>query len=114
MEDAVRRLRALPTWDQWITFGAQGEGNGPDSYSFAEVRMLGDRLDIGDRSMDVPRVIQAAGAAAASLFTDGAHYSVAAASPREVAQILDAIFRHHFGIRPFPDEGDDYAIGAEG
>jgi hypothetical protein len=30
-----------------------------------------------------------------------------------VAQILDAIFREHFGIRPFPDEGDDYAVGAE-
>jgi hypothetical protein len=31
----------------------------------------------------------------------------------QVALILDAIFRHHFGIRPFPDEGDDYAVGAE-
>ena len=26
---------------------------------------------------------------------------------------LDAIFRHHFGLRPFADEGDDYAVGAE-
>lgn len=39
--------------------------------------------------------------------------SIAAASPREVAQLLDAIFRNHFGIRPFSGEDDDYAVGAE-
>ena len=113
MEDAVKRLRKLPKWDQWITFGAQGEGDSPESYEFAEVRMLGDKLDVGERPIDVPRMIQAARSGATSLVAEGAHYSVAAASPREVAQILDAIFRHHFGIRPFPDENDDYAVGAE-
>src|SRR2546427_1775266 len=113
MEDAVRRLRGLPSWEQWITFGAQGEGHSPDSHEFAEVRMLGDRLDVGARPLDVPRVIQAARTGASSLVADGAHYSVAAASPREAAQLLDALFRHHFGIRPFADEGDDYAVGAE-
>jgi hypothetical protein len=38
MEDAVKRLRKLPKWDQWITFGAQGKGDKPESYEFAEVR----------------------------------------------------------------------------
>ena len=113
MEDAVKRLRKLPKWDQWITFGAQGEGDSPESYEFAEVRMLGDKLDVGERPIDVPRIIQAARTGATSLVAKGALYSVAAATPREVAQILDAIFRQHFGIRPFPDEGDDYAVGAE-
>ena len=113
MADAVRRLRELPRWEEWITFGAQGEGHGPDSYEFAAVRMRGSSLDAGDKPLDVPRIIQAARTEAASLVADGAHYSVAAASPQEVAQILDAIFRHHFGIRPFADEGDDYAVGAE-
>ena len=113
MEDAVRRLRELPSWELWITFGAQGEGHGPDSYEFAEVRMLGGSLDIGDRPLDVPRIVQASRISPSSLVADGAQYSVAAASPREVAQILDAIFRHHFGIRPFADESDDYAVGAE-
>jgi len=113
MEDAVRRLRELRSWERWITFGAQGEGQGSESYEFAEVRMLGDRLDVGDRPLEIPRVVQAARTGAASLVADGAHYSVAAATPREVAQILDAIFRHHFGLRPFADEDDDYAVGAE-
>jgi hypothetical protein len=113
MEDAVRRLRGLPRWDQWITFAAQGEGDGPESYELAEVRMLRDRLDVGDRQLDVPRIVQAARTEASSLAVDSGHYSVAAASPREVAQILDAIFRNHFGIRPFQDEDDDYAVGAE-
>ena len=34
-------------------------------------------------------------------------------SGSQVAQILDAIFRNHFGLRPFADEDDDYAVGAE-
>jgi hypothetical protein len=113
MEDAVTRLRKLPKWEQWITFSAQGEGKDSDSYDFAEVRMLGDKLDVGEKPLDVSRVIQATHAGASSLVADGAQYSVAAASPREVAQILDAIFRQHFGVRPFADEGDDYAVGAE-
>lgn len=113
MEDAVRRLRNLPRWEQWITFSAQGEANSPDSYEFAKVRMLGEKLDVGDKPLDVPQIIQSARAGVVSLVTDGAHYSVAAASPREVAQLLDAIFRHHFGIRPFADEKDDYAVGVE-
>ena len=113
MEDAVGRLRALRSWERWITFSAQGEGAVPDSHEFAEVRMLRDKLDVGERPLDVPRIVQVARTGAAALVADGAHYSVAAASPREVAQILDAIFRNHFGLRPFADEGDDYAIGAE-
>jgi hypothetical protein len=113
MEDSVRRLRGLRSWEKWITFSAQGEGGGPDSYEFAEVRMLRDHLDVGDQPLDVPRIVQAAHTAASSLVPDRAHYSVAAATPQEVAQILDAIFRHHFGLRPFADEDDDYAVGAE-
>jgi hypothetical protein len=113
MEDAVRRLRELPKWEQWITFSAQGEGRRPDSYQFAEVRMLGDKLEVGEKPLDIPGIIEAAHTGGASLGADGAQYSVAAASPREVAQILDAIFRRHFGLRPFADEGDDYAVGAE-
>ena len=113
MEDAVRRLRELRSWEQWITFGAQGEGGTPESYEFAEVRMLRDRLDVGERPLDVLQIVQVAQVGAVSLVADGTHYSVASASPREVAQILDAIFRRHFSIRPFADESDDYAVGAE-
>lgn len=113
MEDCVRRLRKLRTWDKWITFGAQGAGHDPESYEFADIRMLRDQVDVGDRPLDVARIVQAAHTSPASLVAAGELYSVAAASPREVAQLLDAIFRHHFGIRPFADEGDDYAVGAE-
>ena len=113
MEDAVRRLQKLPKWEQWITFSAQGEGHEPDTYQFAEVRMLRDKIDVGGKSLDIPAVIQAAGIGVSSLIADGAQYSIAGASPQEVARILDAIFRHHFGLRPFPDEGNDYAVGAE-
>src|ERR1043166_8413968 len=113
MEDAVRRLRKLSKWEKWITFSAQGEGNSPDSYEFFEVRMLCDKLEVGEKPLDVARIQAAAGSGLNSLVANGAQYSVAAASPKEVAQILDAVFRQHFGLRPFADEGDDYAVGAE-
>jgi hypothetical protein len=113
MEDAFRRLRELPKWDQWIAFSAQGEGSSPDSYEFFEVRMLRDKLDVGEKPLNIPQIIEAAGTETSSLVADGAQYSVAAASPQEVAKILDAIFRDHFGLRPFADEDDDYAVGAE-
>jgi hypothetical protein len=64
-------------------------------------------------SPDAKQKIQTAHTTANSPVADGAHYLLTAASPREVTQLLDAIFRHHFGIRPFPDENDDYAVGAE-
>ena len=113
MEDAVRRLRELPEWKEWITFSAQGEGQDPNSYEFAEVRMRGDMLDVGPRPLDLDDITQAAGIGPLSLVVNGKEYSVAEASPREVARLLDAIFRHHFGIRPFADEAEDYAVGAE-
>ena len=113
MEDAVRRLRGLKNWDKWIAFNAQGEGSKPESEEFVEVRMLQDKLDVGDKPLDVARILSAARAGTSSLVAAGPHYSVAVASPREVAQILDAIFRQHFGLRPFADQGGDYAVGAE-
>lgn len=113
MEDAVRRLRELRSWENWITFGAQGEGNSPESYRFAELRMLRDKIDVGEKSLDVAQILQAAGLSTSCLVPDGVHYSVGAASPHEAARLMDAIFRRHFHIRPFADEGDDYAVGAE-
>jgi hypothetical protein len=113
MEDAIRRLRLLPCWDQWITFCAQGEGHTQDSIQFAEVRILGDRLDVGPKPLDLPQIMNAAGVAVSSIIEDGPYYLITTASAKQVALILNAIFRHHFGIFPFPDEGDDYAVGAE-
>lgn len=113
MTDAVTRLRALVVWDHWIVFVAQGVGHKPGEYHFAEIRMLGHRLDLGRRRVDTAGIIRAARTEAASLVVEGDYYSVAAASPPEVARLFDSIFRLHFGIRPFPGDGNDYPVGAE-
>ena len=47
MEAAISRLRALPEWNRWITFCAQGEGESPEGVHFAEVRLLSDILETG-------------------------------------------------------------------
>lgn len=114
MEDAVCRLRALPKWDQWIEFSAQGENPArPGTIKFAEVRLLGDKLDVGDKPLNVEMICQKAGLANSVIILSGGQYLISAISARDIAILLDAIFQHHFGIRPFADEGNDYSIGAE-
>jgi hypothetical protein len=112
MTDAIRRLRALPNWDQWITFCAQGMGHDADSEHHAEIRLRNDELRL-DEPIDLSSIAQQAGVPPTALTANGATYSLKQASPAEAARVLDAIFRHHLGIRPFPDEADDYAVGAE-
>ena len=113
MEEAISRLRALPEWNQWITFCAQGEGSSPESIHFAEVRLLSEILETG-QPVDVARITAEARVNRRALTEAGStRYSIAAATPREAARILDALFRHQLGIHPFPDENNDYAVGAE-
>jgi hypothetical protein len=113
MENAVLQLRSLPHWEKWITFCAQGEGSSIDSYQSAQVRLLGDKIDVGSKPLNVPLILQLAQVAPSTLVAVDSYYSIALASPIQVAHILDAIFRHHFNIRPFSDGGNDYAVGAE-
>jgi len=113
MDATISRLRALPEWNRWITFCAQGQGSSPDSIHCAEIRLLSDVLETGV-PLNIAQVTAQAGVHRHSLTEAGnTRYSLAGATPREAAQILDAVFRHQFGIRPFPDEDDDYAVGAE-
>jgi len=113
MEEAISRLRALPEWNQWITFCAQGEGSSPESVHFAEIRLLSEILEAGG-PVDVASITAQARVNRRALTEAGrTRYSIAAATPREAAQILDALFRHQLGIHPFPGENNDYAVGAE-
>jgi hypothetical protein len=112
MEEAVRRLRELPEWKKWITFCAQGAGTSENSTRCAEIRLLQDVLDAGG-PLDIARTLVLAKVGAHCLVPVEKHYSIAAATPREAAQVLDTLFRFHLGIRPFAGEGDDYPIGVE-
>ena len=67
IEDAVYRLRKLSNWEKWITLSAQGGGHTPDSYVFFEVRMFRDKLDIGEKPLDMPRILAVAGIGPSSL-----------------------------------------------
>jgi hypothetical protein len=112
MADAIERLRALPAWDDWITFCAQGMGRDEDSEQHAEIGVRRDEIQL-DEPLDAEQVTRQAGVPGSSLIGAGGHYSIAQASPADAARVMDAIFRHWLGIRPFPDQGDDYAVGAE-
>jgi len=113
MGDALSRLRREARWPGPIVFGAQGYGGKPDTYQFAEVRLLADTLSLEGGPLDLAAIRAAAQVGAMAIVPVGAQYSLERATPLEAASILDAIFRCHFAVRPFPDEGDDYAVGAE-
>lgn len=116
MTDAIARLRKLQCWDRWITFSAQGQGDGPDGYHVAELKLLGDRIDAGKVVLDAERALRDAGLEKAGVEVarspDG-HIVLRRFSPRHVAVFMDALFRGQMGIRPHDGEGDDYAVGAE-
>ena len=112
MADAITRLRALPNWNDWITFCAQGMGHRVDSYHMAQIRMRRDELELGE-PLDVNGITKLAGVPERALSSIGTNYPVHQASPDEAAKVMNAIFRHVLGIRPHTGEGDDYAIGAE-
>jgi len=115
MASAITRLRALPEWDGWISFTAQGMGPRLDSYHFAKIDMrkqeikpeepLAIDLELVARSARVPRSYLAEAGKGT--------YSVGRATPKQTARVLDTIFRQYMGIRPHTGEGNDYAVGAE-
>jgi hypothetical protein len=114
MADAIKRLRALPQWDKWITFHAQGMGSRVDSYHFAAIQMRRDEIKFEKpMEIDIQLVTKRAGAPETCLSKTEEGYSIATATPIQAARIMDVIFRQYMGIRPHTGEGDDYAIGAE-
>jgi hypothetical protein len=124
MADAGKRLRALPEWDKWITFCAQGMGSRVDSYHCASIRMRqGDIMFMVQTNtlawtekkleLDIQEVTKRADAPESCLSKTEAGYSVGKATPIQAARIMDVIFRQYMGIRPHTGEGDGYGIGAE-
>lgn len=113
MEDAIKRLHSLSKWEQWITFCAQGEGSTPDNYQMAEIKMLGKDIDIGDHTLNINSIMKQLKVESLNLILDNGTYRFKTNSYHEMAVILDSIFRSHFGIKPFKDESNDYAVGVE-
>jgi hypothetical protein len=52
MADAIKRLRALPEWEKWITFNAQGMGARVSSYHFSAIRMRQGEISF-EKPLDV-------------------------------------------------------------
>ena len=114
MADAIKRLRVMPEWNNWIKFTAQGVGARVDSYHVAEIRMWQNELNVEKPAdIDVELVTSRANVPKSSLSKNGDFYSIADALPIQAARVMDVIFRHYLGIRPHIGEGDDYAVGAE-
>jgi hypothetical protein len=114
MTDIVERLRALGERTRWITFSAQGQGSGREAYHFADLRLLGDEIDLLGHDIDLEAVLRLARLDGAGLDIErqpGA-LRVKNATPEQLARLLDALYRGALGVRPF-DGDDDYAVGAE-
>jgi hypothetical protein len=113
MNDAIARLRMDARWPAAIVFNAQGFGGKPDVYQIEEVRLEGHCVSVDGGPIDLPAIRALAGVGPTAIVAAGSGYSLGGATSAEAAAVLDAIFRHHLGITPFPGEGSDYAVGAE-
>jgi len=112
MADAIKRLRSLSEWNEWITFCAQGMGPRIDTYHLAKIRLRRDELEIKTQ-LDVALIVRRAGVPPSCLVEREGRYVLCGVSPIQAARILDTIFRSSMGIRPHAGEGDDYAVGVE-
>ncbi len=116
MTDAVTRLRQLERWDRWITFSAQGQGGLVDSYQPAELKLLGDKFDVGNAFLDADKALRSAALDKSGIEVSRSpegYIVLGRFSPRQVAMLMDALFRGQMGIRPHDGEGYGYAVGAE-
>ncbi len=113
MTDGIARLRRLEAWPGWIGIVAEGQGIPPGEVRPYQVRLLRYQLDTG-RPIEEFQVLRYARVRARTLFAQGPHlYNIDAATAKDAARILDAIFRVSFGLEPFPERENDYTVRAE-
>jgi hypothetical protein len=114
ISEAISRIRSADASQRWAVLSAQGEGARADSYRIREVRFRADVLDFGEAVPELLDLARDAGVDPSAIEPrpDGTTARVARASAPAVADLLDAVFRRHFEIRPFDGE-PDYAFGAE-
>ncbi len=116
MCSAIRRLDEMGAGGRWITFSGQGQGSRLDSYQIEEVKFNGRTFDLSGETVDLEPILEFSGLADAAMQVETSpegKITLPNASADQLAHFLDALFRIHFGIKPFEDEGDDYAVGAE-
>lgn len=113
---AMQRLDQMAMEGRWITFCGQGQGQHPDSYHIEDVRFSGRTFDLIGETVDLESILNSADLSGAGInveiSADG-KVTLGNATSEQLASFLDALFRKHYGIKPFDDEGDDYAVGAE-
>ena len=113
MTDAIKRLRKLKQWDEWITFSASGQGSRPDTYDIVDVLVRAQSVNIGGQPVDLDAVLSRAGLSRSKVqhAYEMGIIELRHTTPGQFARFLDSLF-YHLGIRPFEDEAD-YAVGVE-
>lgn len=115
MTDATRRLEALPEWARWIDLDVQGMGSHEDAYRYVEVKLRGEQIDFSPNEIDELAALKSAGLTSDRIDVRraGSIVTLAGATPGERAAFMDAAFRTQLGVRGWPDQDDDYAVGFE-
>lgn len=115
IRSAMERLEREGMGGRWIIFSAQGQGGDIDSCRMSDVPFSGCAFDLSGQTLELEAVLESAGLGDAGLAIDcepNGKVSLPGATPEQLARFLDALFRTHFGIRPFDGE-EDYGVGAE-
>lgn len=111
LASAVRRLRATQS-NRWAILSAEGQGAGPATSRFAEVRVLGDLVASDQVRLDPVLAMEGAGLQHA-VPPSGEGFLLAGLSAEQAARVLHAVFMWQLGVTPFPEDGDDFGLTVE-
>ena len=112
---AMKRLDRMDMGDRWIEFCAQGQGAAPELTQCESIQFNNRTFSLSDQNVDLKPILDSAGLTQKIGSVQTSHdgkITLPDATPEQLAVFLDTLFRKHFGIKPFEDEGD-YAVGAE-
>ena len=112
LEAGLRKLLSLGTSEP-LVICAQGQGVHEDAVSFADLLWHDGELRSSE-PFDWRTAIEQSGASQPDAIAQAAASgSLDQCEPAALARVLDVIFRHQLGIRPFDGEGEDYPVGME-
>ncbi len=114
MSTAFSRILSCNEPERWVVLSGQGQGWRPDSYLIADVEYRNGEFVFPEPIPKIASYADEVGldGSLLEISSDLTRLKVTNVSPKQLARLLDTIFREHFKVRPHDNE-DDYAFGAE-
>lgn len=115
IHSAMVRLDKTDMGEHWLEFCAQGQGASPVQIQCESVLFNNRTFDLSGQTVDLELIMNSSGLRDAGVTVvtgSNGNITLAKATPEQLTDFLDTLFKLHFGIKPFEDTRD-YSVGAE-